>query len=1766
MGCQPRFRRNHSLAPLPCLLSQCSLLVILLLMMDDTGRTSSIGSAAVDGVRAGGDHSETEASAAYALSSPSAAMGSGDSVTQSAPDTVTMIANSDRGDSGSSADIGASDTGNGSSGTSVNAALSSPSTTSGVLSCRNHNRTSTCAVEFPVDDQISGRVPANVWNSRRTSEIETIDTSTTSSPSAAGDDDASMTQSGDCVDVMMCDEQDTPQPAPAAQPERPHPGPSSLQQPPPAGQPSVPTHGPSSLHQPPRAGQPHVPTHGPSSLHQPPQRAFRTFEPAHFRFGNSIPEVPLQEWLIALPLADHKPQKRFKAQHLSHMITEVNGLVAGLQGESKEEALARVSADIRKTYTTLWQQLPAVLKRDIYNAPAHGIPAVHLFALLVYSYELYEDFDSKSPKESCPFQLYKEANRVCRQCGHCKSIEGELKKEWVLFQPFLMHVDAAVRVLPPVESIVFRGMSRGSETHHYPMGSQGSWGGFLSASSDRLQGATFVSKEDQLQADDGSFFMILSDQARPMYHLSRFPEEMEHLQPLDLVLEACNVLPSSICQMLSLRISFITFKRAGAPLSFDLWVKGLRALGFIYDPFLQSYVPPWVKEDPYARTAFKIEDKVKEFVESPEGVLLIAARSGMGKTACALWLARDVMWSDRIWIFVSLPSVKDLFSHNALVRHVAAMLGFQESDDALVALKKKRMVWILDSLDEVRAPEHEVGQSWLELNSLGEWEVKLIVSCRQEHTKSYGKCLGPQPPTLYLQGFREEQVEEYVQRRVRAQRSPRPPDVVSRRRHWQHSALPTVASVMALCMPSGMTAAAIATAALASSACVSVAATVQACERRRVQEMKSSIFESPIRNSFSTPFKLMMGLDLLMAEALENVGRECDLYEGWLNHKLGTRGLSSLEEKRELWSHAECLAWELHLRSSTHEKVGDRGQEAWFRRLPLRIHDYGSTGTFSYQHKSLQEFLVASRLYRALTEAHAADLLSEMDLTRDYPVLRFFGDICAAKARGGGSRNVQQVYYRLWDNVRSSKGSPERGACAASSISLLNAARVSLSGRDLSGVHIPKANLQGGQMFKTKFCGANLRGANLKGAVLEQSDFRGADLSSVIASELLQTLQGHTGRVYTVALSTDGQTVISGSWDKTVRIWNAASGELLQTLQGHTDAVRSVALSTDGQTVISGSWDKTVRIWNAASGELLQTLQGHTDAVRSVALSTDGQTVISGSEDRTVRIWNAASGELLQTLQGHTRRVESVALSTDGQTVISGSEDETVRIWNASSGELLQTLQGHTDAVYSVALSTDGQTVISGSWDKTVRIWNAASGELLQTLQGHTDAVRSVALSTDGQTVISGSEDRTLRIWNAASGELLQTLQGHTDAVWSVALSTDGQTVISGSEDETMRIWNAASGELLQTLQGHTDAVYSVALSTDGQTVISGSEDETVRIWNAASGELLQTLQGHTGRVYTVALSTDGQTVISGSWDKTVRIWNAASGELLQTLQGHTDAVRSVALSTDGHTVISGSWDRTLRIWNAASGELLQTLQGHTDAVRSVALSTDGQTVISGSSDKTVRIWNAASGELLQTLRGHTGRVGTVALSTDGQTVISGSEDETVRIWNAASGELLQTLQGHTDAVYSVALSTDGQTVISGSSDETVRIWNAASGELLHTLQGHTDAVWSMALSTDGQTVISGSEDKTVRIWNMALSLDCQSTVFGAKRHATSIWSKPPHSCRVLRECSERQLQLFCKGLQLSNKTQISMSLKGFLKENGAVDLEQNTEDREEEQ
>ncbi len=250
-----------------------------------------------------------------------------------------------------------------------------------------------------------------------------------------------------------------------------------------------------------------------------------------------------------------------------------------------------------------------------------------------------------------------------------------------------------------------------------------------------------------------------------------------------------------------------------------------------------------------------------------------------------------------------------------------------------------------------------------------------------------------------------------------------------------------------------------------------------------------------------------------------------------------------------------------------------------------------------------------------------------------------------------------------------------------------------------------------------------------------------------------------------------------------------ASGGLIRTLAGHAGAVNSVALTLDGRIGLSGSSDKTLKLWDLRTGRELRSLAGHTSAVNLIALTPDGRYALSGSSDNTLKLWDLPAGREFCTLSGHASAVNSIALTPDGRYGLSGSSDNALKLWDLSAGQELFTSEGHMDLVTSAVRSPDGNYGFSGSSDATLKLRDLASSKEFCIETSHTGSITSAALTPDGRYAISGGDDRTLKLWDLRNGQELSTFAGHTGPVNSVAISPDGRFALSGSRDTTLKFW-----------------------------------------------------------------------------------------------------------------------------------------------------------------------------------------------------------------------------------------------------------------------------------------------------------------------------------------------------------------------------------------
>lgn len=568
----------------------------------------------------------------------------------------------------------------------------------------------------------------------------------------------------------------------------------------------------------------------------------------------------------------------------------------------------------------------------------------------------------------------------------------------------------------------------------------------------------------------------------------------------------------------------------------------------------------------------------------------------------------------------------------------------------------------------------------------------------------------------------------------------------------------------------------------------------------------------------------------------------------------------------------------------------------------------------------------------------------------------------------------------------------------------------------------------------------------------------------------------HAERVYAVAFSPDGGSFASGSWDNTLRVWEASTGQEISRMT-HEDRLYSIAFSPNGRYLVSGSKDNTSRVWEAATGREVARMT-HEDRVYSVAFSPEDRYVISGSADGTARVWEAATGREISRMT-HTDRVYTVSFSPDGKYVVSGSYDFTACVWEADTGKVSACVI-HDDLVYAAAFSPDGKYVVSGSSDGTARVWEAATGREISRMT-HDDAVGLAAFSPDGNYVVSGSYgtwDYTARVWEAATGrEISRTT--HDNIVYSVAFSPDGKYVASGSVDGTARVWEAATAREVARMT-HDDTVYSVAFSPNGNYVVSGSLDKTARVWEVATGDAVRYIL-FDNTACSSAFSSDGRYVAAGSTDHTIHIFDVGTGEEIARL-AHEDAACPFAFSPDSKYIATGGNDDTARVWEvAAEREVARML--HDGDIWSVAFSPDGEYVVTGGADKTAHVWEAATGQEVARVT-HEDMVALVAFSPDGKYVVSGSWDDTVRIWEAVNGREVARVV-HDNNISSIAFSPDGKYAASGSADNVVRVWELVTGtEVAH--MSHDGTVTAIAFSADGRYAVSGSGDGLARVWELS--------------------------------------------------------------------------------
>ena len=325
--------------------------------------------------------------------------------------------------------------------------------------------------------------------------------------------------------------------------------------------------------------------------------------------------------------------------------------------------------------------------------------------------------------------------------------------------------------------------------------------------------------------------------------------------------------------------------------------------------------------------------------------------------------------------------------------------------------------------------------------------------------------------------------------------------------------------------------------------------------------------------------------------------------------------------------------------------------------------------------------------------------------------------------------------------------------------------------------------------------------------------------------------RGHHRRRFLVGAAVAGGLLAGGAAWLVFNRRSPSQAVEVRRFDGHQGPVQAVGFAPDGRQIVSGSDDRTVRLWSVETGEEVRRLSGHQDWVLCVAFLPDGRRVLSGSTDRTIRLWDWESKGEVGRLEGHEASVTCLSVSPDGTQVAVGVGRPDHPTLGLRVGRELRKLEGHRGPIQCVAFSADGRQGLSGGNDRTVRLWSLDDGRETRRLEGHTHVVRDAVFCREGRHALSGGQDRTTRLWNLEAGTEESGQRDYPERVFRVAAFGDRLWAVVVWEDGGCQLWDAGLGRESCRLVGHTATVWAAAFSGDGRRLLTGSVDRTIRLW-----------------------------------------------------------------------------------------------------------------------------------------------------------------------------------------------------------------------------------------------------------------------------------------------------------------------------------------------
>ena len=608
--------------------------------------------------------------------------------------------------------------------------------------------------------------------------------------------------------------------------------------------------------------------------------------------------------------------------------------------------------------------------------------------------------------------------------------------------------------------------------------------------------------------------------------------------------------------------------------------------------------------------------------------------------------------------------------------------------------------------------------------------------------------------------------------------------------------------------------------------------------------------------------------------------------------------------------------------------------------------------------------------------------------------------------------------------------------------------------------------------------------------------------------------KGHAEVVKAVALSPNGKLLATASRDKTIKLWDVATGFEIRTLFGSESTVNDVCFSADGKRIAGSCADNHARIWEVLTGELVWTSPKSKDYTTSVSFAPNGSWLAVGGYDWTAVVYDVVKNDTVTSFEVSPDKGLGFGIdlqfSADGKYLAVGEDNRLSTVYATSTWQKQfshKPEEGSCGGCATlVSFSSDNKWLAKLNEHSGVELIDLSTEKIVANFKTELESIRAIQFSPKNDQLLVAAEDSVF-VFSIASKELITFFKPEVIEINDAVFSTTGTEIYIAGNDNKVTVWNFKgeqvkeySGILNQCDKGGIDydpnnywqshiAKYiknknELLLTGDAKHLLRGKMGKNARLTEVSSGKVIMDFVGHDKALLCVATTKDEKQLVTGGGDGKVFLWDIKTGKQLRQFKGHrNDPVFDIVISNDQQKVASCGWDGNVIVWDIKTGEQISNIYLGNVAAYTLSFSTNDVYVLLGKLDKTLELWEIDSKQMVKAFLGHTEIVRDMLWLNDGSGFYTTGQDGYTILWDFYSGLIKQKIK-QKQSVNAVQL-LDEKRLITACDDRVIRIWDRSTGKLVQELQGHQASVVTINVSVQHNLLVSSDIDGVVKFWKL---------------------------------------------------------------------------------